>query len=773
MFVSLSHCQSYLVDPYMQLWEVYGQLREIPHKTLIVVNSNNQVMGTITPGDFNRLSISRPSVSVEFALNQEAQDVMLSECCRIACSSSAVMLQEIEATYLNLRVNHRVIPVVDSANHLLGLYVPELNKKHAIQIGGLRPIKAGVKPIIIAEVGVNHNGDLNIAKRLIIEAKKSGADIVKFQLRSLPDSYVESALNGSSDLSVEYTVDHLLSTNLSFEQISELFTFSREAEMEPICTAFDIPSLEFISSLNPCCYKLASCDITNFPLLEAISCLGKPVIMSTGMSSENEIVDCYNYLSSRQVSVIVLHCVSAYPAPYEHLNLKYISYLEKLLGAHVGYSSHDKGILASAIATSFGATIIEKHITFDTEAVGPDHKASLMPQQFSELVSSVQAAWEATAHKRGSKQLTQIELLNKQNLSKTLYLNQAVSKGQKLHPDMFITRSPGGGVSPMFLPNIANFLSKSDLKEGKMLFPSDIQPVTLTKNSHTSLQSVGLDAQAYKWGYPVRYRDVSSLLCKLQPALIEFHLTYRDLDAPIPELDSSLSDISISYHCPECFEDDHLLDLTNTDSAYRSLSISHLQRVVDHIAGSKLPRGGQTYKLVTNIGGFTRNDFLRDDGEIANRYSTLTESLNQIDFKNVHLCIQTMPPYPWHLGGRSHHNLFVHPDKIIETALAHRLDICIDISHTYMACNYLNIDFYDAFSRLLSVSSYLHVSDCTGSDQEGLQIGQGDIDFVRLNEIIRRSSTLPVDTIVEIWQGHLDTGSGFVNALELLAQHGW
>ena len=766
MLIEINLANSYLIKTNIKIWELYNKLYSNPQKTLIVIDSSYRLFGSITPGDITRFESNYSQGNFSSSIfDSEAQDLAF----RNTVYLNENNLQN-DIKTINSKL-HRVLPIVNDKKQLKSIYVPELSNKKFNKIGKFE-VSQTSRPILIAEIGVNHNGDIDTAKSLIENSKKAGADIVKFQYRDLESVYINSALSGSSDLSVEYTVDHLKKSNLSFSNIKELFDYARKINIEPICTAFDLISLEKIKTLDPICYKIASCDIDNYPLLNEVRKLKKPVIFSTGMSNQNEIIKCHNFLSSGGVFTLPLHCVSAYPAPLDHLNLRFIQHLSKILGSNVGYSSHDIGINASLTAVTLGASLIEKHITFDKNAIGPDHKASLEPDEFSKLANGIREVWTSLQGNGRTRKITQIEQLNKHNLGKGLYAISDIAKNESLISSKFKVLSPGGGVSPMLLSNINQYVATQPIKKGDLLFQTSIKNKTkLDKISGGNKKLI--NNENYLWGIPVRYRDYKNIIKNTNPKLVEFHLTYRDLEFNPTNLDTRvLENIKVSFHSPECFEKDHIVDLVSCDDAYLDESLEKIKGVIDHITKVDKYLNQDSYDLIINIGGFNRDGFFEKHYCRDTLYPRLKNSLKLINTRKCNLCIQTMPPFPWHLGGRSHHNLFVDPEEIIELSKYTNQKICIDISHTYMACEFLKLDFYESIDKLLEVSNYLHLSDASSVDEEGLNIGDGKINFEKLNSILL-SKNKRIEFITEIWEGHLNNGYFFKNSLQELTDLGW
>ena len=249
------------------------------------------------------------------------------------------------------------------------------------------------KTIIIAEAGVNHNGEMDLAKKLVESAAEAGADIIKFQTFVAKDLVINKAQK--SDYQLRNTNSHesqkemLSKLELNKEQHYELIHHCKKNNIEFLSSAFDIKSVKFLDSLNLYRWKIPSGEITNIPYLRLIGSKNKPIILSTGMSNIEEIEKALNILlksGSSKANITILQCNTEYPTPFKDVNLKTMETIKNIFDIETGFSDHTLGIEASLAAVSLGAKIIEKHITLDQKMIGPDHKASLDPLSFKKMV---------------------------------------------------------------------------------------------------------------------------------------------------------------------------------------------------------------------------------------------------------------------------------------------------------------------------------------------------------------------------------------------------
>jgi sialic acid synthase SpsE/sugar phosphate isomerase/epimerase len=612
---------------------------------------------------------------------------------------------------------------------------------------------------LIAEIGNNHNGDINSAKQLVQYAKQSGANAVKFQKRDMRQLY-RSGSYSSEDLGSQYTLDLLERFQLNEREFTEIFDHCRAINIQAFCTPFDIPSVSFLEKCGVDGFKVASADFSNWPLLRKIIDTGKPLIISTGMTTEEEIHQTCRFLDQEHARFVLLHCNSAYPAPYKDINLEYLSTLRNLSPFNlVGYSGHERGYHIPVAAVAMGARIIEKHFTDDNSKEGNDHKVSLLPGEFKKMVENIRDLEEAIGSGK-KRRLTQGEVLNRETLGKSLVYDVDLRAGHTTKETDFIIRSPGGGVPPSSLENYIGKKLTRDVQRNCLVYQQDFC------NFRGGFSNFKFKSP---YGIPVRHHDFKKLKNIANLDFVEFHFSYSDLLLDDSEYLNREEMLDFSVHCPELFYQDHLLDLSSLDEAYHAISIDNFQRTIQATRRLKsyFPKTQKPF-LISNVGGWSTDTFMAPS-EKEQRYGVLSETLAALNDDDFEILIQTMPPFPWHFGGQRYHNLFVDPDEILAFCRDNNFRICLDISHTYLAYNFLKLPFIDTITKLLPITAYLHIVDGRGVDEEGLDIGKGDIDFTQLGRVIRDSNA-PIPFIPEIWQGHKNNGEGFTQALHRLSE---
>ncbi|MCI9281827.1 MAG: N-acetylneuraminate synthase [Lachnospiraceae bacterium] len=328
--------------------------------------------------------------------------------------------------------------------------------------------------LIIAEVGINHNGDLAIAKEMVHEAKMAGADIVKFQT-FVPEQELSQYTpltdyqrKNTRDQDFQYQIDMIKKYELSTDEFRQIKEYCEKEKIMFLSTASELVSIETLNRMNPQLWKVPSNEITDYPYLKRIGQFHKPVIMSTGISTLEEIGAAMKVLKENGAGKItLLHCTSEYPAPYEEVNLQAMQTLKNEFGCEVGYSDHTPGIEISLAAVALGATVIEKHFTLDKNMSGPDHKASIDISELRQLVKSIRNIESALGD--GIKRVTVSEAKNKEIMRKSIVARRNISKGEILSEKNITTKRPGNGISPMNWEKILGSVASRDYKEDEMI----------------------------------------------------------------------------------------------------------------------------------------------------------------------------------------------------------------------------------------------------------------------------------------------------------------
>lgn len=321
---------------------------------------------------------------------------------------------------------------------------------------------------IIAEAGVNHNGDIKLAKRLAKEAKAAGADCVKFQTfraEALVTADGEKAgYQKKQTGGGESQLEMLKKLELTQEEFLELKSYCEEIGIAFLSTAFDMESQRFLEGLAPFCYKIPSGEITNYPYLKAIAATGRDVILSTGMSVLSEVEEAVALLRENGAGEItLLHCTTEYPAPVEDVNLRAMQTLAEHFGTKTGYSDHTEGIEVPVAAAAMGAAVIEKHFTLDRTMEGPDHKASLEPEELAKMVHAIRKIEKALGD--GEKRVTAREAENRKAARKSIVAARDIKAGEIFTEENLTVKRPGDGITPMKWPDILGKAAIRDFRK--------------------------------------------------------------------------------------------------------------------------------------------------------------------------------------------------------------------------------------------------------------------------------------------------------------------
>jgi len=613
---------------------------------------------------------------------------------------------------------------------------------------GDRLIGGGHPTYIIAEIGVNHNGILDYALQLIDAAVRSGADVVKFQKRNLkrlyPKKYLDNANVGEKNLN--YLLPILQQVELSNEDFHRIVAYCEQKGVTFMCSAFDEDSADFVESLGVPAYKVASADMINLPLIDYLIKKDKPIIVSTGMSRWEEVLITVEFLQERKADFALLHCNSAYPASFGDINLRFMERLREF-GVPVGYSGHERGISVSTVAAALGASIIERHITLDRTMDGPDHAASLEPHGFDKLVRDIRQV-ELAMGTGKEKFFTMGEILNREVLAKSLVAARRIEPGDEVTREMIAVKGPGQGLSPQRYTELVGRVVERVIEVDEPFLDRDLG------------QKVSLDIEhtlPMDWGLVVRFNDYRKML-PYNPPLLEFHFTDKDLDVPYPGDDL---DIQLVVHAPE-FWSNHLVDICAFDEDHRKASVALMQRSLN-VTRDMASYFKGTPKMIVHPGAASLDQPIEDQKRL---YDNLRRSVEELDITDVELLLENLPPHPWYFGGQWLTNAFMDMIEIRDFLDSTGMKTCYDTSHHKLYCNWAGVDFYEQVALILPYISHLHLSDASGLDGEGLQIGEGNINWVKFFGVVKdyHGTMIP-----EIWRGHQRGGEGFFIAINRLS----
>ncbi len=629
-----------------------------------------------------------------------------------------------------------------------------------------RLIGDGQPTYVIAEIGVNHNGILDLALELIDVAVNCGADAVKFQKRKLEKLYARKYLDNANagEKTLRYLLPILQQVELSEDAYFRIAEHCEQKGITLLASAFDIDSADFLEQLGVPAYKVASADLTNLPLLDHLVKKGKPLILSTGMSRMEEVELTVNFLKERNAEFALLHCNSTYPAAFEDINLLFMNQLRQF-DVPVGYSGHERGIAISTVASALGASIIERHLTLDRTMDGPDHAASLEPQGFQKMVRDIRQV--ATALGTGEEKfISRGEILNREVLGKSLVAARRILPGEKITLEMITVKGPALGLSPQNYLKLVGRVADRVLEEDEPFLDRDLGVQIFLDMDHTL---------PMEYGFTVRFRDYTEMLV-YQPRMLEFHFTDQDLDehwldrhTDQPQQDfgpTSSQPLRLVVHAPE-FWNRTLVDLCALDEQQRQESVALMQKTIA-LTREMAPYFVGIPKVVIHPGAMSLDHPIKDHRIL---YENLDRSVKELDSEGVEVLLENLPPRPWYFGGQWLTNAFMDAHEIVDFIAPRGLKICYDTSHHKLYCNSAKVDFYEQVKVLLPYIHHLHLADGAGLDGEGLQIGEGAIDWVHFfrtmgNTLHQQRLTM----IPEIWRGHQHQGEGFLIAIKRLSE---
>lgn len=606
---------------------------------------------------------------------------------------------------------------------------------------------------IIAEIGINHNGNLDVAKKLVRSAATIGAHGVKIQVRDLGAIYTDTVLADplTAEQGTQHLLDELYKVHLSFEEVEELFDFSAQFNIDFFATPFDLVSAEFLNDIDAPIFKIGSPDFTNLPLLRKVIGFRKPIIISTGMSTETEIEEVIGYLRKYKADFSLLHCNSTYPAAYQDINLNYIPKLKKISGVKVGYSGHENGYAPTLGAIALGSEIIERHLTLDTSQDGLDHSSSLDVLTFKEMIREIRKLENSLGIDRRTR--SQGEKNNFLSLGKSLVAARDLESGTILNERDLVARTPARGISPLNLPKFIGQVLERDLAKDEYMSLDDINKKAMNTGEVLDINI------PKKWGIVGRLNDYQDYLNFL-PELVEIHLTWRDIENFSPTNVKHNQDLVV--HAPEYYRD-KLIDFATNDPSVLEYSIEMLNKTIDlarelnnNFLGQKHTEGP---RVVVHPGGHFMTPTISDKDE---QYRLLIKNLKGVNTEGVRILVENMPPFPWYFGGQWHNTIFLSHKEIVQFCENIGWGTCYDLSHAQLYCNHADIKLTEFTKTILPHIEYMHVSDAAGVTNEGLQIGEGNVDFDQVFAILHKLDT---GFIPEIWQGHLQKGKGFAEAL--------
>lgn len=601
---------------------------------------------------------------------------------------------------------------------------------------------------IIAEIGINHRGSVDVAEELAYIASASGAWGVKFQYRSSDFYYSVSEIG-----------DEIISQELERSYIppDDILDIARKAKRRGLQVGISFfkfsDTRDFGSAISEFdFFKIPSAELKNSALIGSMASLGKPLIVSTGGHEQEEIFEVVRK-TKHIPKIIYLHCISNYPVLVGNQQMLFLRALEQVAGTPVGYSSHDQDWEVCLVAVANGAEYIERHLTLDKNGPGLDDSSSSDPEEFGRLCKLAKAFPGIQGD--GTRHVNQGELINMQNLGSSLYAMRDIAAGEQVDLSNCEIRAPKKGLTLSDLEKMEVCRAQRPVRSG-----SAIAALHFSAPKPPLCQDLRVFCDESEVSLPIRLHDAESIQERFPIQNFELHLSYGEVEffktSKVEFLSKFRKDKKYSIHLPDYIGGNRLINplsqdpSIHTDSRETVATCVAIARELELVVGAKVPV----------VGSFSR---LLPAGKFET-YRRLIDYLSEIrDQNEIEIYPQWLPRIAWYFGGAEVLNMFCGNDDI-QFIRELGLEICLDLSHLILSANYEKADWRDWCARLQPFAKHVHIADATGIDGEGIEFGKGDLGCVE------PFLQWPGRKVLEVWQGHLSEGDGFEKAIRHLAE---
>ncbi len=600
---------------------------------------------------------------------------------------------------------------------------------------------------MIAEIGINHDGDMDKARRLIQQSRDAGCKGIKFQYRNIKTAYA----SGANEIGDEIILTQIKRTYLDASEILELRDFARSIGIDAGISFFTTEDLRDFDNLSTDFdfFKIPSAELLNLKLIKILLDTKKHVYISVGMHNESEIEYVFNEINAYE-NWTPLHCISNYPVADHNTSLGYLKFLRKKWNREVGYSSHDENWENNLIALSLGATVIERHITEDKKDEGLDHSSSSNFEEFAKICHYARE-FEAITSGDSARIPNQGELLNKQNLGRSFYALRDFNTGEELVMKDFEYRSPQIGIG---ISDLDHYLGKKivmKLKKGQVLTHQHfLEDRTLVNKDALEV------SQQHSVSIPVRLADYQAIREALPVGSYEFHLSYKEVASDLLSYSFEAED-RFSVHLPDYIDSTTLIDPFSSDVRIKESSRDCISKIIafsERLAEAT----GKSVPIVASLAGIgmEREEF----------YPQAKELFSEFYSELAPLTLQWLPPYAWYFGGSIK---LGNVNNLDDVSWIQRLGlpITLDTSHLLLGQAAFGFRAQDIIEKLSNNIIHWHISDAAGLDGEGLPIGDGGIENERLIAGVIDQKGIKV---IEVWQGHFNDYEGFKVAINKVAE---
>ena len=579
---------------------------------------------------------------------------------------------------------------------------------------------------------------------------------MKFQKRKLRETYREEIIDQPrhGEQGLQYIVPLLIEFELSDDEFRELFEYCRTRGITALCTPWDRSSVDFLETCDLAAYKIGSPDLTNFPLIEYVAQTGKPMLLSTGMSTEEEVRRTLAFLTQCGAEYALFHCVSTYPAAPEEINLRFMERLREWSGRPVGYSGHDTGTSISLAAVAMGARLLERHLTLDRTMRGPDHKASLEPAQFADQVRALREVELSLGVPH--RWITRGETLNRRVLGKSLVAATDIPANTAIARGMLTSKSPGLGLSPQFVDKLVGRRLARDVSRDEMFRQSDIDDPVAGRRGDPDRRR---RAVGHRRALP-RLRGARAVVRAARHALRRVPCERSRSRRWRHGLSSAARSRSGSSSMLRSTAHDTLIDLCAADDAQRQLSVQRIQKTIDLARRSPrsspgIPRSSTAARKSSCTSAACRRG---PEATTSRLPATACSGRSGSSIPTASTCCsKTCRRIPWYFGGRWFGHVLCDSENTVRLCRESGLGLCFDTSHAALAVRASGASLLEFAKAVAPYVRHLHLSDGAGTSGEGLQIGDGSVNFVALLPVLLESQPT---VIPEIWMGHHENGAG-------------